>query len=331
MVSIPISTKELIMNNLTKTDRIALAGVVVAILAAIPAWLVLRPKPEPNNCTYTGRILDEVTQKPINGAKISLDYKNNSYSKRSKSDGFYRFADIPCDAKNSRADVKVDFEGYDPHTQEVQLQENIDDIRLKPKNPTDVNSSKQTSTTVTQTPLSNSSPSPKPTQQNLVVSQPNLGDNLIKNPGFEEGFTGWEQNNVEHRLELGYKSSQAACSIQKTSPKPPQWVGVRQEKIEVKGDQKYRFQAWLSWENAVEVHLKVIFYDRSNNELYQSQIFNSRNEPNSGGWVLQGGSVAAPKNTASALIVIWHGVLNETNVANSKLCIDNVVFTPIGN
>ncbi|MGB5961531.1 MAG: hypothetical protein WBG73_12775 [Coleofasciculaceae cyanobacterium] len=189
----------------------------------------------------------------------------------------------------------------------------------------------QSSMLVPSTPASNSSPSPKPTQQNLVESQQNLGRNLIENPGFEEGFTSWEQNNqnnAEHKLESGYKSSQAACSIQKAlSSQTAEWVGIKQT-IEVKADQKYRFQARLSWENAVEVHLKVIFLGQPSNT---SQVFNSGKKSNSGGWVLQGESVTAPKNTVSALIVIWHGVLNETNVANSKLCIDDVVFAPIGN
>lgn len=323
-------TKELNMNNLTPGERIALAGLVVAIVAAIPAWLVLR-KPEEDRCTYAGRVLNYENNKGIDKAKVTFDYKTDSQFEYTNSEGNYKFV-IPCVDKNFPTNVRIDADGYDVYNREVTLSQKIEPFSLKPKNSMDVNSSRQTPITAAPIPPSNSSPSPKPTQPTSVVSQPNLGGNLIKNPGFEEGFAGWEQNNAEHRLERGYKSSQAACSIQKALPSQrPQWVGVRQEKIEVKGDQKYRFQAWLSWENAVEVHLKVIFYDRSNNELYQSQIFNSRNEPNSGGWVIQGDSVAAPKNTASALIVIWHGVLNETNVANSKLCIDDVVFAPIVN
>lgn len=223
--------------------------------------ILLRPKPEPGKCTYVGRVLNQEDKKRIDGAKVTLDYQTESYIAYTNAEGISRFV-IPCVGENSLAKVSVDADGYEIYSLEIPLLPKIEPFYLKPKNRTDVNSCRQTPTTVTPTSPSNSTLCPKLAQPTRVVYKQNLGVNLIKNSGFEEGFTNWEQNNqnsAEHRLELGYKSSQAACSIQKALPKPPEWVGVRQEKIEVKADQKYRFEAWLSWKMLLRFISRLFF------------------------------------------------------------------------
>jgi hypothetical protein len=148
---------------------------VVAILAGIPAWLALSPKPEPGRkCTYVGRVVDQNDQKKkINEAQVSLDYKSESYVQHTNSEGIYRFV-IPCVGDSLRADVRVEADGYEFYSREVKLLEKIEPIRLKPMNRTDVAPRTQTSTTNTPTPSITSDSSisnHKPTQKTITLFQ----------------------------------------------------------------------------------------------------------------------------------------------------------------
>ncbi|AFZ20575.1 carbohydrate-binding protein [Allocoleopsis franciscana] len=228
-------------------DKLALASLLVAVLAAIPAWLAIRPQPRPSKCTYAGRVLNEETLKAIDGAKVSLDYKSYPYVEDTNKEGIYRFV-IPCAGDSAVAEVRVEAEGYELYSREVPLLEKIETIRLKPTNRNDIAPRTQTPITNTPTPssLSDSSISnPKPTLQTVPLFQ----------DGFEQGTDLWNKTekfiSTEGRtgkgIQVSYfdKTEKFAARIHQRMPVMFKSGKTYRASTWCKADEKAICQIWL--------------------------------------------------------------------------------------
>lgn len=177
---------------------------------------------------------------------------------------------------------------------------------------------------------SNQIPEPQPTLAIQATSPSNIVNNMVFNNDFEAGINAgkWEWGGSVSE-EPGHDSNKAICSLQ-TSPatESASWVGVAQY-LDVSGGTQYTFTAWLSWSNAAQVHMKILWFDNGLKELkeYENHLM-SGTDGESGGWVQRGGVATAPLEATKARIVFWHGVKDSvTNVPNSKMCVDDVIFS----
>jgi len=180
----------------------------------------------------------------------------------------------------------------------------------------------------TYTPLPTFTPVP-PEPAAPVESQNQSATNLVRNGGFDEQLqgSGWESGG-QISIENGYNNTNAICSIQNDANDGFLWIGIAQELSVISG-QGYNYSAWLKWENAAQVHLQIWWFDASGQKLSESFPAGPY-DGNSNGWVQKGGNIVAPTNSVRARIMVWHGVLNNSNkVPGSKMCVDDVVFSPL--
>lgn len=170
-----------------------------------------------------------------------------------------------------------------------------------------------------------SSPTAKPSTQENTSST--IGSNLIKNSGFEDALegTGWEWGD---RITLvdGYTGNFAASSVKSSDPGFG-WVGLAQT-IPVTAGKNYSFIAWLNWQNASQIHMKVLWYDDNLQELSSSFVMPGT-DGTSSGWQKRGGVATAPAGATSATIYIWHGVKDNSSVPGSTVWIDEVIFSEV--
>jgi len=313
---------------------VLILGIPGTIAALIAIWIWF--KPEPKECFSTIRVLDKETGDGIDSAEVKLDRKSFSDTKYTDSQGKYTFEEIPCSGKNPRALLTVKANKYEPnpYSREIRLSEEIEEvIRLTPTNRTDGTSNIPISPTVTATPSSTQGSSPQLTSSG---ESPQIGGNLVKNPGFEEGLSNWQRVGEIEWIE-GKDSPKAVCSIQTSSPNQPfSWKSIRQENIEVEAGKKYWFGTQLLWKNPTTyIHAAVDWYDKSGKPSRDESGQNIRPQPfdggigDSNGWLSRGGEIRAPKDAVQATINIIHGMDKEGKNAPSKFCIDDVVFAPI--
>lgn len=163
----------------------------------------------------------------------------------------------------------------------------------------------------------------------LPTATKTLGDNLVKNSGFENPFyeSGWMWGGLI-TMESSYNGTQAACSTQNNVDDGLLWIGIAQD-VPVTAGQAYRYTAWLKWDSAAQVNMQIWWNDSQGKKI--SEVFPACcYDGSSGGWLEKGGEVVAPPEATSARLVIFHGVINNsTKVDGSKVCIDDVNFAEI--
>lgn len=157
------------------------------------------------------------------------------------------------------------------------------------------------------------------------------GENLVANSGFEEGIYTYWQASLAYNAP-GYNSPTSICSTQ-AQQDDFVWIGVQQD-ITVEPNASYDFSAWLYWENATQVHAKVVWLDYLGQQVGETsdrQVFIlPGTDGSSGGWTLVQGIVTAPNFAQAARISFWHGVKNAvTVIPGGMLCVDDVQFTPL--
>lgn len=193
-----------------------------------------------------------------------------------------------------------------------------------PTQPIPTNTSMPTQSIPTATPV------PLPTADTSIVepSQSQPFTNLVRNSGFEEPIQGNWVSGGQIGIETSHNGSNALCSAQSDTNDGFLWVGIEQT-LTVNSGQSYNYAAWLKWENAAQVHLQVQW--RGNSGVGLGESFSAGPfDGNSNGWIEKGGIIQAPQNATTALIRVWHGVVNNSSkVPGSKICIDDVVFSPL--
>lgn len=148
------------------------------------------------------------------------------------------------------------------------------------------------------------------------------------NGGFEDGMNYWEVDGESSLISPGHTGNYALRSEQSlSSANPPNWSGTRQQ-IRVDPNGVYYLSAWLKWESAAQVHMKIRWLNSSGTEIATTFVMNGT-DGNSGGWVQKGLIVYSPVDAIEAEIVIWHGVMNGSNVLGSMVWIDDVTFRVI--
>ncbi len=173
-----------------------------------------------------------------------------------------------------------------------------------------------------------STPVAVPTTPSVASRSNVIGNNFIKNGDFESALdgSGWEWGGPIE-LVTGYQGNFAASSV-KPADDDFGWVGLAQE-IPVVAGRGYSYTAWLNWQNAAQVHLKIIWLDSSRSELSSSFVMPGI-DGTSSGWVNRGGIATAPAGAVIARLFIWHGIVNgTTEVPGSTVWVDEVVFAEV--
>jgi hypothetical protein len=128
----------------TTSRRALIGGLIVAAIAAVAAIIaalinsyygnILKPlpSPTPSTQTFAGRIIEEITEKRIRGAKVSLEGENVPPVAYSDSEGIFSF---PVTDQNKEVRVRIEVEGYDNFDRRMTPSKNngIQEIRLTPK------------------------------------------------------------------------------------------------------------------------------------------------------------------------------------------------------
>lgn len=159
-------------------------------------------------------------------------------------------------------------------------------------------------------------------------SNPTLGSNLINNGDFENPLdgSGWEWSD-QVSLINGYSNNFGVSSV-KTANVTFGWVGLAQE-VPARSGTTYSFTAWLYWQNATQVHMKILWFDDSLRELGTTFVMDGI-DGSSPGWVKRGGLATALPGTAVARLYFWHGIKDgTTNMPGSELWIDDVIFAEL--
>lgn len=118
--------------------------VIVALIAALGVILtgywqfVWRPShstaPDPTvrRVDYLGRVVDDQTRQPVEGAKVTLDLGETPRIAYTDTEGVYRFT-IEIEESELRGRVRVDADGYEVYDRNITLlseDSTIEDIRL---------------------------------------------------------------------------------------------------------------------------------------------------------------------------------------------------------
>jgi hypothetical protein len=164
---------------------------------------------------------------------------------------------------------------------------------------------------------------------NPSPTPPDMQANLIKNAGFEKTLDtlGWElykQEGIDRVTESRFGDyALRSTQVESTSG---DWAGISQD-LSVQSGKTYNFTAWLKWENATQVHMKVVWLDASDAKIDEVPLMIE--DGNSKDWVQKGDQVIAPHNTKKARVFIWHGVKNNKDVVpGGAVYIDQIEFSP---
>ncbi|OQY44950.1 MAG: hypothetical protein B6242_11570 [Anaerolineaceae bacterium 4572_78] len=154
----------------------------------------------------------------------------------------------------------------------------------------------------------------------------------VINGDFEQGLGGWYIEGGANgiiRLDEGYNSLYSFYSEQaRTTEHDPAWRGIRYH-LSVNELERYKIRAMLKWKDAVNVHVKVRWFDANDDYVPGQQYpmsMNDLGDGNSNGWVERWGWVKAPATATKVELIFWHGMDNHQNVTGSKLWVDDVTF-----
>ncbi|KPL83036.1 hypothetical protein [Herpetosiphon geysericola] len=117
------------------SDHPIIASVTaLAAVAAVIIAIVSLGKTQATSVEIVGRIIDDTTQIPISGAKVSFDMKNTPPIVYSDTEGVFRFI-ILLDEDSVAGKIIVQKEGFANYDRLIDIQETtrtIEDIRIKP-------------------------------------------------------------------------------------------------------------------------------------------------------------------------------------------------------
>lgn len=110
-----------------------LLAIISAAVTLIVAYWQFGPKPAPaedEQPSYQGRVIDSVSQRTIEGAKVSVDAKGVSPIDHTDSNGIFH---VKLSGAPNPVRVRVEAAGYAPFSQYVPLSEDgFEEIRLVP-------------------------------------------------------------------------------------------------------------------------------------------------------------------------------------------------------
>ncbi len=170
-------------------------------------------------------------------------------------------------------------------------------------------------------------PQTTPTPLQTITEKEILGENLIPDGSFDNGFGNWNYA-TRHEAGIIYPaegySGNGICSRQNLNENDEiGWVGIGRD-INVQAGKTYKYSAWVKWENATQfgVHIEwrkpieYVFFQVIDGTLNTWQLWEAR--------------ATVPNDVSQLRLSFWHGVTNnKTNVPGGIICVDEVTFQEV--